>query len=273
MPQFQSEPNTGSLIGSTTLSSAVTSTSQTTVQLASVSITVGPYTGPVAKNPQWALIIDNEIMLVTADPVGTSVSVTRGAYGTQAQRHASGQTVWACPVQYAPASYALYSNLPPSKFRYSTVPVGSVAYGSFGTDTTLVAGTLYVADVYVPQRFLATGIGVLNAGTVGTNKGISALYDYSGNLVASSAVAGATTSGADAFQARAFSPGPIFIPGGKYWIAYQANGTTDTITTVAASTFIDVLTKSQTGTFATIPSSIALPTTFTADVGPVAYIY
>ena len=38
------------------------------------------------------------------------------------------------------------------------------------------------------------------------------------------------------------------------------------------NTFVDVLTKSVTGTFGTLPS-LTVPTTFTADKGPIAYVY
>lgn len=158
------------------------------------------------------------------------------------------------------------------RFRYSTVPVGSVAYGSFGTNTTLVSGTIYWADVYIPRNFTVTGIGVLNGATVGTNNGLVGLYDSAGTLLGNSALAGAVTAGANAFQQRALLTPYEAVGPGRYWVAYQANGTTDTLRTVAASTFIDVLTKSATGTFGTL-TALTPPTTFTADVGPIAYVY
>ena len=155
--------------------------------------------------------------------------------------------------------------------RYSTVPIGSVAYGSMGTNTTLVAGTIYWAEVNIPREVDLTGAAVLNGATVGTDKGIVALYDTNGALVCNSALAGATTSGANAFQQYAFTAVQKVQPG-RYFIAYQSNGTTDTIRTIAVSTFIDSLTASATGTFGTL-TALTVPTTITADKGPVGYVY
>jgi hypothetical protein len=157
--------------------------------------------------------------------------------------------------------------------KYSTVPIGSVAYGSFGTSTTLTAGTIYWAEVFIPRNITLTGVGVLNGATVGTDKWIFALYDSDGGaVVANSALTGVTSSGANAFQEIAFTGTYAAVGPARYWIALQSNGTTDNIRTVAASTFIDVLTTSATGAFGTL-TSLTPPTTFTADKGPLAYVY
>jgi hypothetical protein len=169
------------------------------------------------------------------------------------------------------ATVAQKTRLKTGRSRFSTVPIGSVAYGSFGTNTTMVAGTHYRAEIFINRRVTLAGIAILNGATVGTDKGIAYLYDSNGALVASSALAGATTSGANAFQTYAFTANVTVDPG-QYFIAYQSNGTTDTIRTTAASTFIDVMTGSATGTFGT-PLNFTPPTTFTADKGPVAYAY
>lgn len=169
------------------------------------------------------------------------------------------------------ATAAQKTRLKTGRARFSTVPIGSVAYGSFGTNTTMVAGTHYRAETFINRRVTLAGIAVLNGATVGADKGIAYLYNSAGALVASSALAGTTTAGANAFQNYAFTANVTVEPG-QYFIVYQANGTTDTIRTVAASTFIDVMTSSATGTFAT-PLNFTPPTTFTADKGPVSYAY
>ena len=71
------------------------------------------------------------------------------------------------------------------KFRFSTVPVGSVAYGSMGTAVSAVNGTTYWGSVYITGTVTLTGIGVLNAGTVGTSLGLVGLYTAAGALVGS----------------------------------------------------------------------------------------
>lgn len=52
----------------------------------------------------------------------------------------------------------------------------------------------------------------------------------------------------------------------------KPNGTTATVRTIAANTYIDANTGSAAGTFGTM-LDFTPPTTFTADVGPVAYLY
>lgn len=154
-----------------------------------------------------------------------------------------------------------------------SVPIGSVAYASFGTATTLVSGTTYIIGVNIVGTRTLSGCAALANGTVGTNKLLCALYNSSGALVANSALAGATTSGANTFQVLAFTSTYQAIGPGKYYIVVQGNGATDGIRTVATSTFLGRVTSSATGVFGTLPATITVPTTFTADVGPIAYLY
>jgi len=157
--------------------------------------------------------------------------------------------------------------------RYATIPVGSVAYGSLGTNTTLVAGTTYWAEVYIPANVTLTGVAVLNGATVGTDKWIVGLYATAGGAaVANSNLSGTASSGADAFQAIAFTATYAALGPARFWVAFQSNGTTDKVRTIAVSTFVETLTKSATGSFGTLPS-LTVPTTVTADVGPIAYVY
>lgn len=152
------------------------------------------------------------------------------------------------------------------------LPNGTIlAFASLGTNTTVVSGTLYRSEIYVPHTAQWTGIGVLNGATVGTNNGLVALFDTSGNLITTSALAGELSAGANAFQNRAFLA-PVLLTPGRYFLGYQQNGTTATIRTWAAANGGNQMTASSTGTFGTVPSFTA-PTTFTADVGPIAWLY
>jgi hypothetical protein len=151
-----------------------------------------------------------------------------------------------------------------------TVPIGSVAYGSFGNATTNTTGQLLGSTVIINSDITVTSVNILNGGTVGTDKGLVAIYNNNGNLVANSALAGATTSGANAFQSYSLVNPTTLVGPGRYWIVYQANGATDNIRTIAASTFIR-RTLTIAGAFGTLPATITLPTTFTANVGPIAF--
>jgi len=146
------------------------------------------------------------------------------------------------------------------------------AFASAGTNTTMVAGTLYRSEIFVPFLATWTGIGILNGTTAGTDNGLVALYDSNGVLITNSAVAGALSTGANAFQNRAFLNTVTLTPG-RYFIAYQQNGTTATIRTHAAANGGNQMTSSATGTFGTVPASFTAPTTFTADVGPIGWLY
>jgi len=150
------------------------------------------------------------------------------------------------------------------------VPI--LAFASLGTSAVHVAGTWYRAEIQVPHVAQWTGISVLNGATDGTDKLMVALYDTNGVLITNSAVAGATSSGANAFQDFALLQSPILQPG-RYFIAVQCNGTTATTRRQAAANGGNTMTQSATGTFGTVPASFTPPTTFTADVGPIARLY
>lgn len=168
----------------------------------------------------------------------------------------------------------VFSNVtyPGGRFRHPIIDVGSVAYGSLGTSTTPVAGTWYYGDLYLPINFTATGAGCLNAATVGTDKYIFAVMDGSGLFLGNTTTAGTTTAGANVFQEIAFGA-PIQLTPGQYFIAAQLNGTTDRFRTVATATWVSLLAGSTAGTFATIPTALTAPTTFTADKAPICYLY
>lgn len=156
--------------------------------------------------------------------------------------------------------------------RLSTVPVGSVAYGSFGTNTTPVAGTVYYTELEVPANKTVTGIGVLQGTAVGTDKAIVSLYHpTTGALLRSSALAGVTMTSTDAFQEYPLTATYDIVGPTKVWVGLQINGTTARFRSIAASTFLR-WTGSAAGSFGTLPT-ITPPTTFAADKGPIAYVY
>src|SRR5438128_2335176 len=67
------------------------------------------------------------------------------------------------------------------RFRYCTISGNLGTLSSLGTSTTPVAGTVYYADVFIPETAkVLTGVGVLNGGTVGTNKWVVGLFSSAG---------------------------------------------------------------------------------------------
>lgn len=166
----------------------------------------------------------------------------------------------------APGQLALIKNC--------TVPIGSVAYGSFGTSTTASTTGELTGSFYVPYTMWATGITQLNGSAVdGASKKIVILHDESGNLLANSATAGTTATGNDAFQAIAFTAAQ-FVVGPAYYFMGVQDDTADVngIRTVAASTFNGLVASSVTSVFGTV-GAITVPTTFTADTAPIGCLY
>jgi hypothetical protein len=81
---FANSPVPGSLIPITTLGTAVTTTGTTTIT------TTGAAPASLQLPGQFRIVIDSEIMIVTAGASGTSWTVTRGAEGSTAATHANG---------------------------------------------------------------------------------------------------------------------------------------------------------------------------------------
>lgn len=167
-----------------------------------------------------------------------------------------------------------FGNTTPNLTQVCTIPVGSVAYASLGTSTAMVSGTEYVSSIFVPQTTKFTGVKVLQNGTVATDKVIGILRDAMGTILANSAVAGVITVGANTFLTLPFTA-TVVVPGpARYFIGAQGGTTaTDGLRLQATATYVDTLATSATGTFGTVTATFTVPTTFTADKGPVACLY
>jgi hypothetical protein len=144
------------------------------------------------------------------------------------------------------------------------------------TNATSVTGlttTVYLTQIFVPYNTTLTGAAVLNAATVGTNKWLLALFNSAGTALANTATAGTLTAGASAFQSINFT-GTVAVKGpATYWVGLYVNGTTDTYYSIPTLGQTEGLAGSVTGqTFGTV-ASVTLPTTFTAGVAPVVYVY
>lgn len=184
-------------------------------------------------------------------------------------------TIFSDPATAAAAMSGFISNaggIPTTQpTRVSNIPIGAVAYGSLGTSAVHVAGTIYVSEIFIPFKKTITGLAVLNGATAATDNLIVALYPAAGGAVlANSALAGTLASGPNAFQEIAFTASYAAV-GGLYYAAIQCNSTTTTTRRIAASTYLN-LTKSFAGSFGTL-TSLTVPTTTAADVGPIVYAY
>lgn len=140
-----------------------------------------------------------------------------------------------------------------------------------GTNVTPTAGTIYVSALFVPVTVSVTGVSVFNGSAVGTDKAIVALYNSAGVLLTSSALAGTTCVGTDAMQVIAFTAAYAAKGPELYYVSWSCNGTTARLNAQNAPGV--GYTTSQVGVFGTLDAIGTPPTTFTADVGPIAATY
>lgn len=155
-------------------------------------------------------------------------------------------------------------------------PTGGTLYTALETNGTAAGASteMYCTQINMPFSKLMTGLKILNGTTVGTDKHMVILYDGTGNLLANSATAGATTSGASTYQSYAFTS-PFYAVGpAVYFGCFTANGTTDTVRHLVTAADQGLLAGKITGlTFGTVAATITAPSTFTTALGAYLELY
>jgi len=152
-------------------------------------------------------------------------------------------------------------------------PRWSPAALTTGTSTTPGATTVYLTPIYVIAPCVLTGVAISNGETVGTDKYIAAIFDATGAPLGYSALAGTTTSGDDVFQTLALTASLPIVAPQLIYVGLYVNGTTDRFRSIpAAGAQAGYCGSVGSQTFGTV-ANVALPTTFTADKGPVCYVY
>ncbi len=140
---------------------------------------------------------------------------------------------------------------------------------SDGTDVTPSISETYICEVFVPGpgSVTVTGVAVfLGSANAGNIK--LALADCNGNVVASTASTAA--SGTDAYQRVPFSSSYSAVGPATYYVLLQNANTGNRFNAHAFGNFGASKKTGETyGTFTTI----TVPTTFTADLGPMASLY
>lgn len=299
------------ILTNTTLSAAVSDTTSRVFTVASATGINIP--SPTDNTKSTFLFVDDEFVSVTAVN-GTSITVVRGTNGTPGRTHASGALVFVVPAYLATrmtvmpptgsctrANELVLPRLSPGPYaavisdclggqwingdsrqttratfyRLEAPTIGAVSNGAvIGTNSTAVAAELYCTEIRLPYSRLLTGLAPHIGTTGGTDKWIVALYDSGGNLVANSALAGATVGSGNAWQATAFTSPYYAVGPGQYYGCLQSNGTTATIDTVTTGKDDNILTfhQSPAGTFGTLTNFTA-PTSFASVSGPYLYAY
>lgn len=146
-----------------------------------------------------------------------------------------------------------------------------------GTNTANnTAGMMYLAEIFVPCNVSTTGAAVFNGTAVAGNCKY-ALFSVAANGTSGTRVAVTTstaTAGTTAYQTVAWTGGPIAITGpATYFIGTIYDDTTHDLRGHVLGKFatgtVGSLTYATDSTFATL----TVPTTFTADLGPIASLY
>ena len=139
-----------------------------------------------------------------------------------------------------------------------------------GTDVACTDGTSYFVELNIAHNRTATGLAYQVGSVGGTNSVIAVLYDSTGAVVANSALAGAVVGTAAQIQSVVFLT-PYAAKSGRYFASVTFNGTTAKFRAypIPGSVFIA---GSEAETFGTV-TAITPGTTFTADKGPLCYVY
>ncbi len=158
-------------------------------------------------------------------------------------------------------------------FRYPDT--GGTALTALETSGTAPAANtqIYCTEVDVPFNMYLQGLAPLNGTTVGTDKHWVILYDSAGAVLATSAVAGATTSGASTYQKYNFISPYYAVGPARYFACVGTNGTTDTIRHAATGTNDNILGGAVTGQVFGTSAAITVPSTFTTVKAPYFMAY
>lgn len=151
---------------------------------------------------------------------------------------------------------------------------GSTVLATSGTDQAPTDGPRQWVAIQIPYNCTLTGIGYLVGSVGGTDSVVVELFNSAGTAVARSIAAdtspAALVGTAANFQNVDFSSTYAAVAG-TYYISVQMNGTTARLRTypIPGSKFVAA---TAAGTFKT-GASITPGTTFTADEGPISYVY
>lgn len=266
---FAQQPTTGTAPTATTLAAGVTSTTQNVINVSSVSGC--PSTGSFSRvsNPCLVLIGREQMRVVSIS--GTYLTVLRGINGTAPDIYPSGAPVMVGSPTAFPAPRPDVSDL---------MFIGFTQYNTFSSstavnETTDVNGQEWYSALLIPQNTILTGACQFNGNGTLADKMIVILWDHNGNVLANSTTAGVAQSGTLQYQCQAFTS-PVYVTGPQsYFVGVQGNGTTaaSLATYAAGAVPTGYAVGKQSGTFGTVAAITTVPTSFTANQGPVMSVY
>jgi hypothetical protein len=143
-----------------------------------------------------------------------------------------------------------------------------------GTDTAFVNGTLFLSSIFIPVNKTLTGVGFLLGSVGGTDRVVVNLWSTAGvNLAQSTTTSSGTVAGTAAnTQEIAFTAQYAAVGPALYYVGVAGNTGTAKLRTVPAFTNAGIYAGSVSQTHGAT-TTLTVPTTFTADKAPVAYVY
>lgn len=175
-------------------------------------------------------------------------------------------------VAYVPQSGQGTPAVPRGPSILPNIPLGTAALTAAGASSVNTTGAICLSEIFIPHWNTWKGLAVLNGTVASTDAVLVALYGSDGKLLANSALAGTTASGASTFQNRDFLV-PVTLAPGRYFGAYQSAGATATTNRPVAANGVNILTGSVAGTFGVLSATITVPTTFTTAQGFIFQLY
>jgi hypothetical protein len=145
-----------------------------------------------------------------------------------------------------------------------------------GTDTTPAEKKLFVTSFFLPANKKIKGIGYLVGSVGGTNKAVAGLFNSSGTLLghSSETTEGTTVGTAAEMQELNLTAEYSAIGPAQYFIGITMNGGTARLRTIPKNTAgSNILSEEITIAAKNVLANITVPTAFTADRGPVGWVY
>jgi hypothetical protein len=134
-----------------------------------------------------------------------------------------------------------------------------------------VAGTVYLAECFVPCNMSVTGAAHFNGTAVAGNMKLM-LYDSSGTRVA--ITADTAVGSATSYTSIAFTGGPIAVVGpGSYWLGAIYSDTTHDLRSHVLGAFGAGTDAGNTYATDSTFATVTIPTTFTTGTGPIMSLY
>jgi len=210
-------------------------------------------------------------------PSGTCTASAQYSLPVIVTGSATAQGLYSGDVYYCRGGYWAKGDaqIPAAPYTsFTTLALPGIPLATMAASVTDVNGKVFYSQLSVPANATLTGACLLNAATATTDKVIYILWDGAGNVVATTALAGTTVSGASQYQCLAFT-NKVNVQGpGTYFIGVQGNGTTSTFYayTTGGNTTGYATAAVTGGTFGTI-AAIAPSTTFHDVTGPLMSTY